>query len=439
MLLLLLFLQDDIDRAAREAGLKEARTGVLLATAEGETLASRNETELYTLASNTKLLTCAAALDRLGPDWKYETVVYLDGDGNLVIVGNGDPNISGRFFEEDPTALFRTWAAALKAKGIRKVGCVSLVQERFDDETTCPGWKKYDPWWWWAAPFGTYSLNDNCVDVKIEPGAEGEPAKITIVPDTKYVTIVNKTKTVAKSPKAWGFTRKGREITLTGEIQKAQTTWISIDNPYAFYGTVLAETLRAGGIEVGREFQILKERPDHLVEIARHSTDLAKTIQVCLTASQNFYAETILRTLGRDAKGLGSRENGLAVVREFLKKLEITDYVQSDGSGLTPENRMSPSDLVKLLRHMRSVKGWYEAMAVNGAEKGTLRKRMTDGDLAGRVHAKTGHISGVSTLSGYLETKGGKTLIFSILVNDGKSGSPDAFQDRLCASWIRNN
>lgn len=428
--------QDEIDRSARESGLQDARTGVLLATADGEVLASRNETELHTLASNTKLLTCAAALDRLGADFAFETVVSLDAAGRLVVTGNGDPNISGRFFEDDPSALFKKWAAALRAKGVAKVEGIVLVSDRFDGETTCPGWKKYDPWWWWAAPFGTFSLNDNCVDVRIEPGAEGEPAKITIVPDTKYVTIVNRTKTVAKSPKSWGFTRKGRDITFTGEIQKTQTAWVSIDDPNAFYGTVLRETLESAGIRTG-EVQVVGKTPEGLVEVGRHRTDLAKTIQVCLTVSQNFYAETLLRILGREVRGLGSRENGLAVVREFLKTIDITEYVQSDGSGLTRENQMAPRDLVKLLRHMRGKKAWAEALAVNGAEKGTLRKRMTEKDLAGRVRAKTGHISGVSALSGYLETKGGRTLIFSILVNDWKAGRPDDFQDRLCAEWIR--
>lgn len=447
--ILLLLLQerplaDDVARLAEEHGLAGARLGIHLWSAKsGGTVYAKDDEEPYTLASNTKLLTCAAALDRLGPDWKFVTNLdaeLVDGGARLVVSGNGDPNISGRLFENDPTALFKRWARKLKEKGVRRIEGLALLNERYDDETSCPGWAKYEAGAWWNAPFGTFSLNDNCVDVSIEPAAAGEAPKIVIVPDTKYVRVENRMKTVAKSPRPWGFTRKAgtNDIVFTGEIAagaKPAKTWVSIHDPYAFYRTVLLETLASQGLEIGGN----AAATGPLVRIDSHATDLATTIRVCLTVSQNFYAETILRALGRETRGTGTRENGLAAVAEFLKSAGVGEYVQTDGSGLSVDNRMSPRDLVKLLRHMRAhrhAKVFADSLAVNGVEPGTLRRRMKE--FAGRVRAKTGHINGVATLSGWLETASGDTIVFSILVNAWKPGGrPDAFQDRLCERLMR--
>jgi D-alanyl-D-alanine carboxypeptidase/D-alanyl-D-alanine-endopeptidase (penicillin-binding protein 4) len=143
------------------------------------------------------------------------------------------------------------------------------VKEGFDDETLCPSWKQYDLWEWWAAPFGTFSLNDNCIDVKIEPGTEGAPAKITIVPDTRYVTILNKTRTVKKSPKPWGFIRKPgtNEITFTGEIAGPDLRWVAIHDPYQFYGTVLLETLQKSGLTAPPTIVIEINQPGCFISI----------------------------------------------------------------------------------------------------------------------------------------------------------------------------
>lgn len=440
-------LPDEIDRLVARSNLKEAHIGIhLYRPATGEVLYAKNDDQLFVLASNTKVLTCAAAVDRLGPDFQFRTELRAtihDSTATLTVSGNGDPNLSGRWFEGDPTALFRRWSEILKKRGVAKVDGIVLVSEGFDDETVCPGWKRYDPWPWWAAPFGTFSLNDNCVDLRVEPGLEGEASRVTVTPDTKYVTILNKSKTV-RGGKKWGFTRKPgtNEITLTGEFPvggKPTTTWVTVHDPYRFYGTVLQETLRAGGLDVTGSIRIEREGISGLL-LDSHATDLAKTLQACLTVSQNFYAETILRILGREKKGFGSRENGLAVVRDFLEEIGIADYEQSDGSGLSRENRMSPRDLAKLFRHMerhRHAKEFYEALAVNGAKEGTLRKRMTGEDVAGRIHAKTGHIRNVANLSGYLRPLQGDPLIFSILVNDGEEGASDRFQDRLCEFLLR--
>jgi D-alanyl-D-alanine carboxypeptidase/D-alanyl-D-alanine-endopeptidase (penicillin-binding protein 4) len=429
---------------------KDAKAGVHVASARsGKAVYSSRESEPFLLASNTKLLTTSAALARLGPDFRFRTPVGLVGN-DLHVFGGGDPNLSGRFHDDDPVAIFRRWAEKLKAAGARKLGNLVLHTGAFDGEHLNPGWKGYDLWWWWSAPFGALSLNDNCVDLTLEPQAEGQPCKVTVSPDTAYVRIVNETRTAAKPQKPFGFTRKPgtNVITLRGETGARGTYNVAVHDPTLFFATVLLETLSRAGVEVEgkiEESSQLLEDCKGFREIDAWESELAATLAVCNQPSQNFYAEMILRTLGWKAKGKGTLENGLVAAREFLVgEAGLESVSQEDGSGLTRENRASPSDLVKLLLHMRAhkhAKAFVDSLPSNGAEKGTLRRRMTAPDLKGRVRAKTGHIGGVSALSGYADSADGDTYVFSVLVNAGAGGSTagaDRLQDRICEILVRN-
>ncbi len=441
-------LREQVEALAQ--GLKEAKVGVLIySTRAGQAVYGLNEREPFRLASNTKLLTTASALARLGPDFRFRTSVGTIG-ADLHVFGGGDPNLSGRFHEDDPVAIFRQWAAKLKAAGVARVENLVLHTGAFDGQHLNPGWKGYDLWWWWSAPFGALSLNDNCVDLRVEPGAEGEPLKVRISPETAYVTIVNQTRTSAKPQRPFGFTRAPgtNTITLRGELGARASYSVAIHDPSAFFGAVLKETLAREGIEVaGRveESEKPAEECPGYRELAFWESGLPATLAACNQPSQNFYAEMLLRTLGWKSKGKGTLENGLAAAREFLAgEAKLEELSQQDGSGLTRENRASPADLVKLLLHMRSHKDgkvFIDSLPSNGAAKGTLRNRMTAADVRGRVRAKTGHISGVSALSGYAESLGGDTWIFSILVNledGGPSGGADRLQDRICELLVRH-
>lgn len=443
-------LRERLEEAVLAFKQKDAKAGVHVVSARtGKPVYALRETEAFLLASNTKLLTTSAALARLGPDFKFRTAVGLVGN-DLHVFGGGDPNLSGRFHRDDPTAILRQWAGKLKAAGAVKLGNLVLHTGIFDDAHLNPGWKDYDLWWWWSAPFGALSVNDNCVDLTVEPQAEGEPCRVTVSPDTAYVRIVNETRTAAKPQKPFGFTRKPgtNVITLRGETGAKGSYSVAVHDPTLFFATVLVETLSRAGIEIGGKIeessQLLENCPDFR-ELAAWESDLATTLAACNQPSQNFYAEMILRTLGWKAKGKGTLENGLAAAREFLAgEAGLESVSQEDGSGLTRENRASPSDLVKLLLHMRAhkhAKAFVDSLPSNGAEKGTLRRRMTAPDLKGRVRAKTGHIGGVSSLSGYADSADGDTYVFSILVNapaGAATAGADRLQDRLCEILVRN-
>ncbi len=443
-------LRDQIEALVQGFKAKNARLAVhVFSVKQNQTLFASLEREPMMLASNTKLLTTSAALVRLGPDFKFRTSIGTVGD-ELHVFAGGDPNLSGRFHDDDPTAIFKAWAAKLKAAGVKKAARLVLHGAIFDDAHLQPGWKNYDLWWWWSAPFGAFSLNDNCIDLTLEPAAEGEPAKVTIAPDTAYVRIVNQTRSAAKPAKPFGFTRAPgtNTITLRGDVGGKMTHWVAIHDPTLFFATALKETFAREGIEVAGKIeespQLLEECKGYR-ELAFWESDLATTLATCNQPSQNFYAEMILRTLGWKAKGRGTTENGLAAAREFLEgEAKLASVSQADGSGLTRENRCAPADLVKLLLYMRqhkNAKTFLDSLPSNGDKKGTLKSRMLAADVKGKVRAKTGHVAGVSTLSGYADSAGGDTFVFSILANgeDGASvAGADRVQDRICELLVRH-
>ena len=448
-----------IERSIADSGVRDAQIAIqIFSTRANRTVFERNASVRSLLASNTKLLTCAAILDRLGPDYKFVTRLHAPAPQEgatafLVVTGTGDPHISARAFGGNPTALFERWADSLKEKGFTRVdGPIRLVVDKFTGDATPPGWKPYakNQDRWWAAVPAQFSLNDNCVDVVYRPAGEvGQPAMLDLLPRTDYVSIRNRATTVSGRAKVpFQFTRKPatNRIFFRGDLRKGRksgTTWVAIHDPQMFFGTVLKETLEMKGIPVSGGVEIIDRKPGELDLLALHETDLATTLPVCLQISHNLYAEMFLLHLGWKVHGEGTRENGRKAVQSFLRKAGATDVSQEDGSGLTRNNLASPESLVNLLRHMRDhryAKVFHNALAVNGAKIGTLRQRMTGERFAGRVHAKTGHISRVTTLSGYIESESDDTYVFSILVNLNKAGSTrpaDGLQDRICELLIQ--
>jgi D-alanyl-D-alanine carboxypeptidase/D-alanyl-D-alanine-endopeptidase (penicillin-binding protein 4) len=444
-------LHDQIDAAVQGLKIKGAKVGIVVYSVKaGQAVYGLNEHEPLLLASNTKLLTASAALVRLGADFKFRTSIGAIG-GDLHVFAGGDPNLSGRTHDDDPTAIFKEWAVKLKAAGVARAGRLVLHTGIFDDVHLHPGWKGYDLWAWWAAPFGALSLNDNCVDLKVSPAAEGQPCKVSVAPDTAYVTIVNQTRSAAKAQRStFGFTRAANSntITIRGDVAGRNVNWVAVHDPTRYFGTVLKETLAEGGIEIAGEIEESAEPLEEARgyrELAAWESDLPSTLAACLQPSQNFYAEMIFRTLGWKAKGKGTTENSIEAAREFLaKEAGLEEFSQLDGSGLTRENRAAPAQLVKLLLYMRLHKlgkVFIDSLPANGDRKGTLKSRMLAPDLKGRIRAKTGHIGGVSTLSGYIESAGGDTYVFSILANAGeqvKMGLADQMEDRICELLARS-
>ena len=406
----------------------------------GDTIVSHNADTPLTPASNMKLLTTIAALEQLGPDFEFVTRVMSRGSirngtltGDLCIMGGGDPNISGRFHEDDPTALFKQWGAKLKEAGITNVsGDLQYDSTLFGGDAYCEGWPQDDQYIkWYCAEVSALAFNDNCVGIRVLPTKPGQAAKIEVIPPTSYVKIVNETRTAAG--------RKGAEIgilrprgtntiTVKGTVYE-QATWgyftdVTVSDPAAFAATVFKETLQSAGVTVQGSvtpITVTNELMKNYTRHIEHRSALLKALPPINTNSQNLHAEMLFRQLGVRYSGKGTFKTGAAAMGAFLKEEGLLSEKTriADGSGLARGNDVSARLIVKLLQ--KAAEGEYfdafkGSLAVGG-ETGTLEKRLKDKSVRGSVYAKTGYINGVRSLSGYLITDE-RRIAFSMLMNN---------------------
>ncbi|MFQ5569248.1 MAG: D-alanyl-D-alanine carboxypeptidase/D-alanyl-D-alanine-endopeptidase [Rhodothermales bacterium] len=434
----------------------------------GEVLYRRNAQHSFVPGSNTKLYSTAAALDLLGPQHRYRTDVFVDGpvvdgvlEGNLIVRGSGDPVIGGRFNNGDLTAVFRDWADSLKTLGITRIaGDLIGDDDVFDDTPLGYGWSWDDEPLWYSAEVSGLSFNDNNIDFTIEGQQEGQPALVRWEPfNTDYVRVINRTMTTSSdSTLVEGYERaRGTNvIALSSQVPEGRTDResLTMTNPTLFFVHVLRESLLQSGVSVsGRPVDVddLSIKPDYASDRYRHlavhtSPPLADIVKVLNKRSQNLYAEQLLRTLAAerplDDETLepGSAEMGLEVAMEtFLAAGIDTSRIQLvDGSGLSRMNLVTPEMTAALLTYLwhhpdqPTRDAFYESLPIGGHD-GTLRFRFPSGPARGKVRAKTGTLSNVSSLSGYVLSSGGTPLAFVMMSNHYtvKTKLVRAAQDRV--------
>jgi D-alanyl-D-alanine carboxypeptidase/D-alanyl-D-alanine-endopeptidase (penicillin-binding protein 4) len=436
-----------IDAVLDRPWLRHADWGVEVRDlATGRLLYGRNAGRLFIPASNLKLVVTSTAAHVLPAAYRWKTTVYATGpvragtlDGALVLYGRGDPLIDGRYGREK-TAVWQELADSLLARGITRVtGGVVADDSYWEAEHLRPDWESYDLRWWYAAPVQALAFNDNSIDFRIEPGAVGRAARVTWAPQSEYVTVDNRAVTV---PSGRGATVDLERIPGTRRVRAygqvpagsgADVEYFAIDDGAAYAGTTFREVLEDRGITFGRRgvrvvTDSMESPAAHARPLASHLSDpLPRAIAPILLNSQNWIAETLLKTVGREVRGEGSWDAGLAVERDFLTSvvgIDSADFRLRDGSGLSAGNLVTPRALVQLLRYVDRTP--EEAMVrdnlpVSGRE-GSLKARLTD--LPGRVRAKTGYIGNVDSLSGFVTTDDGRTAVFSIIANN--SGQPSA-------------
>ncbi len=397
-------------------------------------------------ASNVKLPICAAALLRLGATFTYQTRLYITGqqsgnhlDGNIIVVGQGDPSIGGRFNGGDITYLFRQWAVKLKQANITSVsGDVIGVDDEFDDERIGLNWHPDDYVEWYAAEISALSFNDGCIDVIVKGASRaGRPASITFDPLTKYMSLKGGVRTVASRNAERGtvFKREpgSRILQISAAIRPKRqwTRWASVPNPTLYFVTVLKETLEKEGIRISGKPGDADEikpisNPETWREIAVHnSPPLSQLVEVCLKNSQNLYAEHFFKTVGAKEYGVGSLQTGAAAVKDILFRhgCDFDRQYLADGSGLSRENRLSADALTNVLQAINQspfAEELNEALPLAGVD-GTLERRMRGTGAYKHVRAKTGTLSGVRALSGYIYAKSGKTYLFAMIANGPRS------------------
>jgi D-alanyl-D-alanine carboxypeptidase/D-alanyl-D-alanine-endopeptidase (penicillin-binding protein 4) len=443
-------LVQQIDALLADPALRGAAVGCrVIDCATGAVLYAANADAPLIPASNLKLATTAAALDTLGPDFRYVTRLGLVGK-DLVVIGAGDPNISGRFFEGDITAVFTAWARELVGRKITAIeGDLVADDTLFDRQYVHPDWPAEQLTSWYCAPVGALSLNDNCLDVTVRPGgAVGQAALADFAPRTGLYQLVNAAVTVSAGERlAVDYRRQAgaRDIVVRGRVpvgSRPFTDHVTVDDPGLFFISALREVLAEHGIAVqgGLRLAETSTNPKDFVLLATCSSSLSATAKVTNTRSQNFYAEGLLKLLGAKATGQGTFATGAAAVERFLAQAKVgaADYHIADGSGLAKTNRLSAAHLTNLLRYMagRPAGAVYRESLPTAGEDGGLARRLAEAPYRGRVHAKTGTLSGVTALSGYVDTLGGRTLAFSILINHPR-GYARPIEDGLCRLLVR--
>ena len=434
-----------IDAILARPALRQARWGIVVQdAASGRTLYARNGGRPFVPASNLKLVVAAAAAHHLPADFRWRTTVYATRpvcagtlEGDLVLYGRGDPMISNRYFPTRET-VWEALADSLRARGVRRVaGAVVADASYWDADAVRPDWDVYDRLWWYGAPAGPLGFNDNSVDFRIEPGAR-RPT-ITWEPRSSFVSLDNDaTMGPAGTRSTFDLERASRRhgVRAYGVLPAgaaAKTEHFAVADPAAYAGTTFREALERRGIEVVNDEVRVVTDPARspargATALAEHrSPPLPKAIGPILLNSQNWYAEQVVKTLGRERAGAGSWDAGLRVEREFLARvvgIDSSEFVLRDASGLSAGNRVTARGLVRLLDFIRRTPAQAmvrDALPVSGGP-GSLRARFPE--LPGRVRAKTGYIGGVDSLAGLVTRADGSEVVFAILAND--TGQPSS-------------
>ena len=407
----------------------------------GEPLFQLDAGKLMMPASNMKILTLAAAADILGWEYRYTTTLEssatVDGGilrGDLIVRGTGDPTINSR--DDRAAHVIDEWAAALSAAGIREIdGRVIGDDQAFDDEGLGAGWAWDYLQYGYAAPVGALQFNEDTAQLTVGPGASaGDPAIVQLEPGAGLI-VVNRARTAAAGSEITIDYRRRIDrpvLEVTGTIAAgaaAVTRGVAVVNPTLFFAESLKNALAARGIPVtggAADFDDVAPELDpspRRTIVASTSAPLREIATVLMKVSQNLYAETLLKTVGAARGGLGTVAAGQEAVRERLRAWGVPDdgYVYVDGSGLSRYNYVAASTITTVLAHEYGDPQQRDAFIATlpiAGKDGTISTRMRRTRAEGNAVAKTGSISNVRSLSGFVRTRDGEMLAFSILAND---------------------
>jgi D-alanyl-D-alanine carboxypeptidase/D-alanyl-D-alanine-endopeptidase (penicillin-binding protein 4) len=452
-------LEQRLNALLRKGPVRRSEMGVVVTRiGDPAPLVTLNPGKPLILASTTKLFTSAAALDRLGPDYKFRTRLYRDAEigedgvlpGHLVITGGGDPGLSGRWYGDDPLAVFQPWAASLARKGVRVVRDGLLLDVSFfDDVQSHPDWPTEQEQRWYQAPVSALSYNDNIVLVRASGGLRpGSPALLGFDPlGPPLLNLISNVVTASRRTRVGVHREAGSHTVVAAGRVGQNRTWVgdvTVPDPPLYFAAALSQVLRESGIRIDAP-PTVKTEPSSVplpfsgrVLLHTHETPLLSALAVCNKRSQSFFAEEILKTLGAEKRGRGTWETGKAEVAAFLGSLglDASRYELADGSGRAHTNRASAVAYVDFLTALATRWERFETfkttLAVAGEADGTLRHRLLGSATAGKVWAKTGNVAGVVTLCGYVQAQSGQMYAFSILLNGGcRDGRGHAYQDRL--------
>lgn len=426
---------------SNEPQLKGSLIGLSIRSADsGKVIFEHNGDTRLRPASNLKLYTAATALEVLGKEYCFNTVVYSDGPikenslkGNLYIKGSGNPTLLKQDLDE--------LALKLKHRGIKTIeGHLIGDDSHFDSVRYSKDLPWSDEQTYYGAQVSALTVapdddyDAGTIIIELSPSSKiGQKGRVQVKPKTDYVSIINNTKTVEESGKKQiEIVRQhgSNVIEISGTIpvkSKETKEWIAVWEPSEYTLNLFKQSLTRHGINIMGQTKIGKI-PKNSTEIASHqSITLSELLVPFMKLSNNGHAEALVKELGYVRTKEGSWDKGIEVILTELSKLGINTelFVLRDGSGISHVNLVTPNETTKLLYTIQTKK-WFptflESLPVAGFSDrmigGTLRHRFHDPMLMGKIRAKTGSLSTVSSLSGYTETESGELLIFSIMLNN---------------------
>ncbi|HCK91009.1 MAG TPA: D-alanyl-D-alanine carboxypeptidase/D-alanyl-D-alanine-endopeptidase [Gemmatimonadetes bacterium] len=444
-------LQADLSQMLDAYSWRDARWGVLVVSLDqSDTLFSKSPDSALSPASNVKLLTTAAALRILGPDFRFQTYLLSDSDiandvlqGDLVLYGTGDPGISDLFFQE------REYVLELLADQLEDSGIKTVRGDLVADASHLPGplrpysWDPRDLNDHFAAPVSALSFNENVVSFRVaSSGRAGSRPEVHTIPENAGLDVRNLAITSPRGTRPHlAILREypSNPIRIEGGIALgARDAWrqMTVSSPPHFTASVFRNVLLERGIRILGDIRVVRSPQNSILTtitspthhersrvriLAKHnSAPLSEYISVINKRSNNLFAELVFRTMGRTQEGLGSPEAGARAVSAALTEIGVPmeGVVQLDGSGLAAGNRTSAGTFVSLLQRMAKTETWdhYWASLPQAGTRRELR-RMYQTAAAGNLRAKTGTIEGVSALSGIVRSRDEERLAFSILLN----------------------
>jgi len=448
-----------LDQLLADPALNGATVSLMVRDARsGNTLYQYNPRTRLIPASNLKLLTTAAAMDVLGPQYRFSTQLLSNGTqqgerltGNLYLKGLGDPTTQ--------LADYQALAAQLAGQGVRQVqGDLVFDDTFFDAERLGVDWAHDDESTYYGAQISALTVSPNTdfdagtllVTAKA-PAMVGQPVSVVVSPSTDYVQLSNRA--VSGPGNNYGITRQHGTnlLQLTGALApgKQSRQWVSVWEPTQLVANLFEQALAQQGIQVLGRRVIGGISPVTARVLAEHqSAPLQELITPLLKLSNNNMSEALLKTMGRKASNAGTAQAGVAAVADFMRRqgLDPLTLSQVDGSGLSRRNLVSSQNLTDLLVATAKqpwFEAWYSALPIAGntdrMSGGSLRYRLRGTAAENNLHAKTGSMAGVSSLSGYITDAQGRRLVFSMISNNYLSSAAPirALENRVALALVQ--
>ena len=456
-------LQARIEQIVRQPALEPGIFAVKIVSLDtGDVIFEQSANKFVRPASNMKLYTVAAALDRLTPDYHFITSVYAKEKadkgtikGDLIIYGRGDPSFAARFNNGDYFKGINDLAERIVAAGVKRVkGDLVGDESYFNGAPLGSGWEWEDLTWAYGAQVSALTVNDNAIDLTVKPGEKvGAPVLITSGPPATFMTVANRATTSARGSKSNLQIYRGlgaNTLEIAGSVPLGDNGWtgsVAIPDSALAFVTMLKDSLMKRGVKIdgrvrtidGRSGASIVPNPSIVSAPATNVSSRPMPFEIAslqspafnviaantLKPSQNLYTEIILRTIGKITSTNPNQTNedaGLIVVRDFLRQAAAreSDLALNDGSGLSRNDMITANATVQLLTFMSKHKyfaQFRDALPIAGVD-GTLRTRMRGTPAEGNLRAKTGSLSSVASLSGYVTTAAGEHLVFSMMLNN---------------------